>query len=117
MADPVQLQQVFMNLMLNAIEAMQDSGGDLTVKSQLQDGQLLFSVSDAGVGLPAENLDQIFSAFFSTKPQGSGMGLAISRSIIESHGGRLWALANGGPGATFHFTLPTELAATSPLAS
>src|SRR6185312_4065624 len=85
MADRVQLQQVFMNLMLNAIDAMQDSGGDLTVKSQLQDGQLLFSVSDAGVGLPAENLDQIFSAFFSTKPQGSGMGLAISRSIIESH--------------------------------
>jgi len=107
MADRVQLQQVFMNLMLNAIEAMKDSGGELTVKSQLQDGQLQFSVSDTGVGLPAEKMDQIFSAFFTTKPQGSGMGLAISRSIVESHGGRLWAAANDGRGATFHFILPT----------
>jgi PAS domain S-box-containing protein len=108
-ADRVQLQQVFMNLMLNGIEAMSDEGGDLTVKSQRQDGQLLFSVSDTGPGLPADNLDQIFSAFFTTKPQGSGMGLAISRSIVESHGGRLWATANDGRGATFHFTLPTEV--------
>ncbi|MDT7813945.1 MAG: hypothetical protein QOJ42_3861, partial [Acidobacteriaceae bacterium] len=108
MADRVQLQQVFMNLMLNAIEAMKDAGGDLTLKSQADvDGELLFSVSDTGVGLPTENLDQIFSAFFTTKPQGSGMGLAISRSIVESHGGRLWATANAGRGATFHFTLPT----------
>jgi PAS domain S-box-containing protein len=106
--DRVQLQQVFMNLMLNAIEAMKDSGGELTVKSELQDGQLLFSVSDTGLGLPMEK-DQIFSAFFTTKPQGSGMGLAISRSIVESHGGRLWATANDGRGATFHFTLPTEV--------
>jgi signal transduction histidine kinase len=104
MADRVQLHQVFMNLVLNAIEAMKDSGGELTVKSQLQDGQLQFSVSDTGVGLPAEKMDQIFSAFFTTKPQGSGMGLAISRSIVESHGGRLWATANDGRGATFHFT-------------
>ncbi len=107
-ADRVQLQQVFMNLMLNGIEAMKDSGGELTVKSELQDGQLQFSVSDTGVGLPAEKMDQIFSAFFTTKPQGSGMGLAISRSIVESHGGQLWASANNGGGATFHFTLPTE---------
>ena len=107
MADRVQLQQVLMNLMVNGIEAMKDSGGELTVKSELQDGQLQFSVSDTGVGLPAEKMDQIFSAFFTTKPQGSGMGLAISRSIVESHGGRLWATANDGPGATFHFTLPT----------
>ena len=105
MVDRVQLQQVFMNLMLNAIEAMTDSGGELTVKSELQDGQLQFSVSDTGVGLPMEKMDQIFSAFFTTKPQGSGMGLAISRSIVESHGGRLWASANDGGGATFHFTL------------
>jgi signal transduction histidine kinase len=91
MVDRVQLQQVFMNLMLNAIEAMKDSGGEFTVKSELQDGQLQFSVSDTGVGLPAEKMDQIFSAFFATKPQGSGMGLAISRSIVESHGGQLWA--------------------------
>ena len=108
-ADRVQLQQVFMNLMLNAIEAMRDEGGELTVKSQRQDSQLLFLVSDTGVGLPTEKVDQIFSAFFTTKPQGSGMGLAISRSIVESHGGRLWATANDGRGATFHFTLPTEV--------
>jgi C4-dicarboxylate-specific signal transduction histidine kinase len=113
MADPVQLQQVFMNLMLNAIEAMNDSGRELTVKSERQDGQLQFSVSDTGVGLPAEKMDQIFSAFFTTKPQGSGMGLAISRSIVESHGGRLWASANDGRGATFHFTLPTHMTETS----
>jgi len=109
MADRVQLQQVFMNLMLNAIEAMKNSGGELTVKSQLQDGQLLFSVSDTGPGLPSGNVDQIFSAFFTTKPQGSGMGLAISRSIVESHGGRLWATPNDGHGATFHFSLPIHV--------
>jgi PAS domain S-box-containing protein len=109
-ADRVQLQQVFMNLMLNAIEAMKDSGGELTVKSQgEQDGQVLFSVSDTGPGLPAENVDQIFSAFFTTKSQGSGMGLAISRSIVESHEGRLWATSNNGRGATFYFTLPTHV--------
>jgi PAS domain S-box-containing protein len=114
-ADRVQLQQVFMNLMLNAIEAMKDSGGEITVKSQFQDGQLQFSVSDTGVGLPAEQMDQIFSAFFTTKPQGSGMGLAISRSIVESHGGRLWATANDGRGATFYFTLPTDVTEPTPL--
>ena len=88
-ADRVQLQQVLMNLILNAIEAMKETGGALTVKSQLEeDGRRRVSVSDTGVGLPAEKADQIFSAFFTTKPQGSGMGLAISRSIVESHGGR-----------------------------
>jgi len=106
--DRVQLQQVFMNLMLNGIEAMKDTGGMLTIKSQLgQDRGLLISVCDTGVGLPAEKTDQIFDAFFTTKPQGSGMGLAISRSIVESHGGRVWATANDGRGATFYFTLPT----------
>lgn len=109
-ADPVQLQQVFMNLMLNAIEAMKDSSGELTVRSQLQGSQILFSVIDTGEGLPTENVDRIFSAFYTTKAQGSGMGLAISRTIIESHGGRLWAAANDGRGATFHFTLPTQAA-------
>jgi PAS domain S-box-containing protein len=112
--DRVQLQQVFMNLMLNGIEAMEDSGGELTVQSELQDDYLEFSVSDTGLGLPAET-DQIFSAFFTTKPQGSGMGLAISRSIVESHGGRLWASTNGERGATFHFTLPTQVPHSSPL--
>lgn len=109
MADRVQLQQVLMNLMLNAIEAMMETGGVLTVKSQRDgDDQLLIAVSDTGVGLPTEKADQIFDAFFTTKTQGSGMGLAISRSIIESHGGRLWATANDGRGATFRFTLPSE---------
>jgi signal transduction histidine kinase len=111
----VQLQQVLMNLMLNGIEAMKDTGGELTIKTELgQDGQLLISVSDTGVGLPADKTDQIFNAFFTTKPQGSGMGLAISRSIIESHGGRLWANANNGRGATFQFTLPAEVKRASP---
>jgi signal transduction histidine kinase len=96
-----------MNLMLNAIDAMKETGGVLTVKSgQDHDGRVLISVSDTGVGLPADQADQIFNAFFTTKPQGSGMGLAISRSILESHSGRLWATANDGRGATFHFTLP-----------
>jgi signal transduction histidine kinase len=93
---------------------MENSGGELAVQSELRDGQLQFSVSDTGTGLPAE-MDQIFSAFFTTKPRGSGMGLAISRSIVESHGGRLWATANGGRGATFHFTLPTQVPHSSPL--
>jgi signal transduction histidine kinase len=109
MADRVQLQQVLMNLMLNGIEAMPDtkSGGQLTIRSlRGEDGQLLISVSDTGVGLHPEQADQIFNAFFSTKAQGTGMGLSISRSIIESHGGRLWATSNSGRGATFNFTLP-----------
>lgn len=113
-ADRVQLQQVFMNLMLNGIEAMKETGGELTIKSQSSnDGQLLISVRDIGVGLPADGADQIFNAFFTTKPQGTGMGLAITRSIIEAHGGRLWASANTGRGATFHFTLLSEATASS----
>jgi PAS domain S-box-containing protein len=114
-ADRVQLQQVFMNLMLNAIEAMKDTGGELKIKTELgQEGSVLISVSDTGVGLPAENINEIFNAFFTTKPEGSGMGLAISRSIIESHGGRLWATGNDGRGATFQLTLPAEVTASSP---
>jgi signal transduction histidine kinase len=110
-ADRVQIQQVLMNLMLNGIEAMKDmgSGGELTIKSKKQDnGQIRVSVRDTGVGLRPEHAEQIFNAFFTTKPEGTGMGLAISRSIIESHGGRLWATSNVGPGATFQFTLPNE---------
>jgi signal transduction histidine kinase len=103
-----------MNLMLNGIEAMKDTLGKLTIKSELgQDGQLVISVSDTGVGLPAEKADQIFNAFFTTKPQGSGMGLAICRSIVEAHSGRLWASANNGSGATFQFTLPVEMTRSS----
>jgi PAS domain S-box-containing protein len=111
MADRIQLQQVFMNLMLNGIEAMKDMGtpGRLTINAQrYENRQLLVSVSDTGMGLLPEQTEQIFNAFFTSKPQGTGMGLPISRSIIESHGGRLWATSNAGPGATFQFTLPME---------
>jgi PAS domain S-box-containing protein len=114
MADRVQLQQVLMNLMLNGIEAMKDTNGELTVTSKrTEDGQLIISVSDSGIGLPQEQPDRIFQAFFTTKPQGTGMGLSISRTIVESHGGRLWASANTGRGATFHFSLPTEAEAVA----
>ena len=86
---------------------MKDTGGVLTVKSQLgEDGQIEISVNDTGPGLPLGKADQIFDAFFTTKPQGSGMGLAICKSIVESQGGRIWANGDGGRGATFHFTLP-----------
>jgi len=108
-ADCVQLQQVLVNLMLNGIEAMTDGSGELSVASRrTDDGQLLISVSDSGIGLSGENLEHIFAAFFTTKPQGTGMGLSISRRIIESHGGRLWASAHTGRGATFQFTLPSD---------
>jgi signal transduction histidine kinase len=105
-----------MNLMLNGNEAMKDTGGAvITVSSQLGgDGQIEISVSDTGPGLPAGKADQIFDAFFTTKPQGSGMGLAISKSIVGWHGGRIWASDNcGGCGATFHFTLPAAPAEAS----
>jgi len=96
-----------MNLMLNAIEAMKETGGSLSVKSLLnQEGLFQISVSDTGPGLPVAKEKQIFEPFFTTKPQGSGMGLAICRSIVESHGGCLWAAANGDRGACFNFTLP-----------
>jgi len=113
MADRVQLQQVLMNLMLNGIDAMKgtNGGGKLTIKSEPDDGQLVISVCDTGVGLPPEQAEQIFKAFFTTKDNGTGMGLPISRSIVESHGGRLWAAGASGRGATFQFTLPATLAA------
>jgi signal transduction histidine kinase len=110
-ADRVQLQQVLMNLMLNGIDAMKDTsiGGELTIRSQQnENGQLLVSVKDTGTGLQPEQADRIFNAFFTTKPQGTGMGLPISRSIIESHGGRLWATPHSGRGAIFEFTLPSK---------
>jgi PAS domain S-box-containing protein len=107
-ADRVQLQQVFMNLILNGIEAMKETGGVLSVKAHLcDDGEIEVAVKDTGPGLPPDRADQIFDAFFTTKPEGSGMGLAICKSIIESQGGRIWADSNSGRGATFHFTLPT----------
>ena len=114
MGDRVQLQQVLMNLMLNGIEAMKDVDGtrELAIKSQrAENEQLLVSVSDTGVGLPPQQTDQIFNAFFTTKPHGTGMGLRISRSIVESHSGRLWAADNSPRGASFHLILPTKVAA------
>jgi len=111
MGDRVQLQQVMMNLIINSIEAMKSVDGNREVAIQSQqekDGHILVSVSDTGVGLPSQESNQIFNAFFTTKPDGTGMGLSISRSIIESHGGRLWAAGNNPRGAYFHFTLPTN---------
>jgi PAS domain S-box-containing protein len=111
MGDRVQLDQVMMNLIVNGIDAMKDVDGarELAIKSQkAEDDRILVSVSDTGVGLPVQQADQIFEAFFTTKPQGTGMGLSISRSIIESHGGRLWASGNSPRGASFCFSLPTK---------
>jgi C4-dicarboxylate-specific signal transduction histidine kinase len=111
MGDRVQLQQVLMNLMVNGIDAMKDVEGsrELAITSQrLDHDHVQVSVSDTGIGLPPAQADQIFNAFFTTKPHGSGMGLRISRSIVESHGGRLWAEGNSPRGASFYFTLPTK---------
>jgi len=111
MGDRVQLQQVLMNLMINSIEAMKDMNGprQLSIKTQSPEGaQLLVSVSDTGVGLPPQAADQIFNPFFTTKGNGTGMGLRISRSIVESHGGRLWAADNPPRGASFHLSLPSR---------
>jgi PAS domain S-box-containing protein len=111
MGDSVQLQQVMMNLIINSIDAMKDVDGprELVIKSERADNeQLMVSISDTGVGLPPQQTDQIFNAFFTTKPHGTGMGLRISRSIVESNGGRLWASENFPRGASFFFTLPTK---------
>src|ERR1700691_3179455 len=114
--DRVQLPQVLMNLMVNSIDAMRHVDGrrELAIQSQrTENDQLLVSVSDTGVGLPPQQADQIFNAFFTTKSHGTCMGLRISRSIVESHGGRLWASANDGRGATFYFTLPAQTTHTT----
>jgi len=112
MGDRVQFQQVMMNLIMNSIDAMKDVEGtrELTINSRRAEGeQVMVSVSDTGVGLPSLQADQIFNAFFSTKAHGTGMGLRISRSIVESHGGRLWATDNSPRGASFNLTLPTRV--------
>jgi C4-dicarboxylate-specific signal transduction histidine kinase len=112
MGDRVQLQQFLLNLVMNGVDAIASFNNgqrDLLIRTTLhKSNQVLISVRDCGVGIAPENLEKIFNAFYTTKPQGMGMGLAISRSIIESHGGRLWAVQNDGPGATFLFTLLTE---------
>ena len=111
--DRVQLQQVLMNLMTNGIEAMKNIDGTrrLMLRSLAEKEQVLLSVSDTGVGLPAQQAEQIFDAFFTTKLDGTGMGLRISRSIVESHGGRLWAENNSPRGASFYFTLSSKVEA------
>jgi signal transduction histidine kinase len=105
----VQLQQVILNLVMNGIEAMDtvtDRPREILIRScEHESDQLLIAVQDSGVGIDSQNLGKIFDAFYTTKPQGMGMGLAISRSIVENHGGRLWAVPNDSPGATFQFTL------------
>ncbi|MEA2778637.1 MAG: hypothetical protein QOK29_181, partial [Rhodospirillaceae bacterium] len=108
MGDRVQLQQVMMNLILNGIEAMKNVGGrrELAIESnRAENDELTVCVSDTGVGLPPEQADQIFNAFFTTKRHGTGIGLSVSRSIVESHGGRLWAENNSPRGARFHLIL------------
>ena len=115
--DRIQLQQVIVNLMINSMEAMQsvtDRPRELTIRSR-RDGahQMLLTVEDCGVGISAENAERLFSPFFTTKPTGMGMGLSICRSIIEAHGGRLWAVSNLPHGAAFHFTLPLRQEETS----
>jgi C4-dicarboxylate-specific signal transduction histidine kinase len=112
LGDRVQLQQVIINLVMNGIEAMQ-SVTDRPRKLMIRSGRdethrVLVTVTDCGVGVSAENADQLFNAFFTTKPSGMGMGLSICRSIMEAHGGRLWATANVPHGATFQFTLPVN---------
>ena len=110
--DRVQLQQVMMNLIVNSIEAMKDVDGirEIAIQSQrAEKEQILVSFSDTGIGLPPEIVEQIFDPFFTTKPHGTGMGLRISRSIIEAHRGRLWAVSSPGRGATFHLNLPVEI--------
>jgi signal transduction histidine kinase len=112
LGDRVQLQQVMLNLVMNGIEAMQSVADrllELVIRSrQDETQQVLVSVTDCGVGISAENADRLFNAFFTTKTSGMGMGLSICRSIIEAHGGRLWATANVPHGATFQFTLPVN---------
>jgi PAS domain S-box-containing protein len=109
--DRVQLQQVLMNLIVNGIEATRDYEGarEMVISSQRdKSGEILVSVSDTGIGFSPQLAERIFDPFYTTKPHGTGMGLRISRSIIESHGGRLWAISNEGPGATFLFSIPCQ---------
>jgi signal transduction histidine kinase len=112
LGDRVQLQQVILNLVMNGIEAMNtvaDRPREMVIRSSAQESDnVLLAVQDSGIGIDPRNLDKIFDTFYTTKPQGMGMGLAISRSIVENHGGKLWAVPNDGPGATFQFTLLKE---------
>jgi PAS domain S-box-containing protein len=111
LVDRVQLQQVIINLVMNGMEAMttvSDRPRELKIRSQREADAVLVAVQDSGVGIDPEHVDRLFNAFFTTKPSGMGMGLSICRSIIEAHGGKLWASRNAGAGATFQFTLPVS---------
>jgi len=115
LGDRIQLQQVILNLVMNGIEAMNtvaDRPREMVIRSSAQESdKVLVAVQDSGIGIDSQNLDKIFDTFYTTKSQGMGMGLAISRSIVENHGGRLWAVPNDGPGATIAFAVPCETAA------
>jgi C4-dicarboxylate-specific signal transduction histidine kinase len=119
LGDRVQLQQVIINLAMNGMEAMQsvtDRPRELVIRTRQDETQLvLVSVTDCGVGIPSENADRLFNAFFTTKSSGMGMGLSVCRSIMEAHGGRLWATANLSHGATFQFTLPVNVDTALPI--
>jgi signal transduction histidine kinase len=110
--DRVQVQQVLLNLVMNGIEAMKevtDRPRELLIRSRPEaSSHVLVAVQDSGIGLDEQRLERVFEAFYTTKREGLGMGLSISRSIIEAHGGRLWPVAHRDHGATFQFTLPTE---------
>jgi C4-dicarboxylate-specific signal transduction histidine kinase len=112
LGDRVQLQQVVLNLIMNGIEAMssvQDRPRELVIRTQEgEDDQVVVTVQDSGTGLDPKITEQLFDAFYTTKREGMGLGLSISRSIVQDHGGRLWATTNEGPGATFQFTLATH---------
>jgi signal transduction histidine kinase len=109
-ADRVQLQQVILNLLLNAMEAMNgihDRSRTLLIRTEPDDGdRVRLSMRDSGIGFDGQDPDRLFEAFYTSKDGGMGIGLSVSRTIIERHGGRLWAASNGGPGATFSFSLP-----------
>src|SRR5688572_32178145 len=115
-ADRVQLQQVVLNLLRNALDAMStvdDRPRELLIRTEGQEGDCVrLSVRDAGVGFDPRTMDKLFEAFYSTKNDGMGVGLSVSRSIIENHQGRLWAVLNDGPGATFSFSVPSRLRET-----
>jgi signal transduction histidine kinase len=112
LGDRVQLQQVVINLLINGVEAMapiKDRPREILIRSQQNEaGQVLVAVLDSGIGIDSETAEKLFSAFFTTKASGMGMGLSISRSIIRAHGGRLWASPNTDHGAAFQFTVPID---------
>ena len=110
--DRIQLQQVLLNLISNSLEAMEESSDshELMIRTSLKDaGTILVQVKDSGCGIPEENESKLFSHFFTSKPDGLGMGLSISRSIVEAHGGRLEAENNPDRGATFYFSIPVHM--------